>query len=85
MLSPGRDNEERDRETKLSLYSRRGVREYWIVDRFLRCVESYRRNGNAALELVASMTIGDNITLPLLPGFAPPVEQIFHLPQALQS
>jgi Uma2 family endonuclease len=39
VLSPGRENEERDRETKLTLYSRRGVLEYWIVDRFTRRVE----------------------------------------------
>lgn len=83
VLSAGSENEERDREIKLSLYSRRGVREYWIVDRFLRCVEVYRRNGQAALELVATLTVGDSLTSPLLPEFTLPVEQIFRLPKAL--
>src|SRR6185312_8825155 len=32
VLSPGPENAERDRELKLRLYSRQGVREYWIVD-----------------------------------------------------
>ena len=32
VLSPGLANERRDRETKLKLYSRRGVQEYWVVD-----------------------------------------------------
>src|SRR2546422_8853614 len=31
VLSLGKANEERDREIKLKLYSRRGVLEYWIV------------------------------------------------------
>jgi len=30
LLSPGLENQRRDREAKLSLYSRQGVREYWI-------------------------------------------------------
>ena len=32
VLSSGSENEKRDRELKLKLYSARGVREYWIVD-----------------------------------------------------
>src|SRR5439155_27245242 len=32
VLSPGSTNERRDRETKLKLYSRRGVLEYWIAN-----------------------------------------------------
>ncbi len=82
VVSPGWENEERDREVKLSLYSRRGVREYWIVDRAPRSVEVYRRR-EAALELAATLTVGDTLTSPLLPSFALPVEQIFRLPGAL--
>jgi Uma2 family endonuclease len=85
VLSPGRDNEERDRETKLTLYSRRGVREYWIVDRFTQRVEVFRRNVQAALELATTLTSDDTVTSPLLPDFALPVEQIFRLPEALLS
>lgn len=83
VLSPGRDNEERDREIKLTLYSRRGVREYWIVDRFTQRVEVFQRNAQAALELAATLTSGDSITSPLLPDFDLPVERIFRLPQGL--
>ena len=32
VLSPGAKNERRDREAKLKLYARRGVREYWIIN-----------------------------------------------------
>lgn len=83
VLSPGRDNEQRDREIKLTLYSRRGVREYWIVDRAARTVEVYRRNGAATLELAATLTLGDTLTSPLLPDFALPVDQIFRLPRSM--
>lgn len=32
VLSSGVDNERRDRETKLKLYTSRGVQDYWILD-----------------------------------------------------
>ncbi len=44
VLSPGTTNEQRDREFKLWLYSRRGVLEYWIVSWMERRVEIYRRD-----------------------------------------
>ncbi|HWC76441.1 MAG TPA: Uma2 family endonuclease, partial [Blastocatellia bacterium] len=43
VLSPGPVNQRRDREAKLKLYSRRDVREYWIVDWTTQSVEVYRR------------------------------------------
>src|SRR5436190_22428576 len=47
VLSPGASNQRRDRDLKLKLYSRRGVREYWIVDCAARVVSVYRRRGGA--------------------------------------
>ena len=76
VLSPGPDNEERDRDIKLRLYSRRGVREYWIVDWLGRQVEVYRRE-NAALVLVATLTDADALESTLLPGFSLPVRTLF--------
>ena len=69
ILSPGKQNERRDREVKLKLYSVRGVREYWIVDRLTRQVEVYRRE-QAQLVLAATLVGDDEITSPLLPGFS---------------
>lgn len=75
ILSPGPKNEERDRDIKLKLYSRRGVREYWIVDWREPAIEVYRRE-QAALHLVETLTADDTLTSPLLPGFSFRVEGI---------
>ncbi len=76
VLSPGSANEERDREAKRKLYSRRGVHEYWIVDWQRQQIEVYRRE-QAALILVATLYAQDTLTTPLLPGFACPVRRLF--------
>jgi Uma2 family endonuclease len=76
VLSPGASNERRDRETKLSLYSREGVDEYWIVDVWRQTIEVYRRAGEA---LALARTLGDDDVLetPLLPGFSVPLPRIW--------
>ena len=76
ILSPGLKNERRDREAKLKLYSRRGVREYWIADWRQRQIEVYRRDG-IGLELVATLLEADVLSSPLLPGFSLPVARVF--------
>jgi Uma2 family endonuclease len=76
VVSPGRENERRDREVKLDLYARRGVAEYWIVDWIRRDVAVYRRDG-AALRHVATLTGEDTLTSPLLPGFACPLGNLW--------
>lgn len=76
VLSPGTANEQRDRDAKLKLYSRRGVREYWIVDWRTRQVELYRRE-QADLKLVGTLLENDTLHSPLLPGFTFTVEEVF--------
>jgi Uma2 family endonuclease len=76
VLSPGVDNERRDRDLKLKLYSTRGVREYWVIDWRLRQIEVYRRS-QTALSLVGTLLPGDELTTPLLPGFSCPVSNLF--------
>jgi Uma2 family endonuclease len=76
VLSPGKTNEDRDRKAKLKLYSRRGVKEYWIVDWMFRQIEIYRRKG-LSLRLVATLDAADKLESPLLPGFSCPVGKIF--------
>jgi len=76
VLSRGSANERRDRETKLALYDRYAITEYWIVDRFERQVDVYRRN-TGSLSLVAQVQADELLTSPLLPGFACLVETLF--------
>jgi len=76
VLSPGPTNLRRDREAKLKLYSRRGVLEYWIVDWRAQSIEIYRRL-NAHLGLFATLTLGDLLESPLLPGFCEQLDGIF--------
>lgn len=76
VLSPGSTNEQRDRETKLKLYSRRGVLEYWIADWRLRQVDVYRRS-DQALQLVATFREGDVLTSPHLPGYHQRLDELF--------
>lgn len=76
VLSPGKQNELRDKEAKLKLYSIHAVGEYWIVDRFTQKVEVYRRE-KAQLVLVATLLNDDEITSPLLPGFSCSIRLFF--------
>jgi Uma2 family endonuclease len=76
VLSFTGSNEQRDRKLKLKLYSRRGVKEYWIVNWLMRQVEIYRRRGRS-LKLVGALHASDTITSPLLPGFSCQVRELF--------
>ncbi|GAC1459017.1 MAG: Uma2 family endonuclease [Chamaesiphon sp.] len=76
VLSPGVENERRDRETKLKLYTQQGVQEYWILDWRLKQVEIYRRE-KVMLKLIATLFEEDELTSLLLPEFRCPVSRLF--------
>ncbi len=76
VLSSGTENERRDREVKLKLYSSQGVLEYWIADWRNKQVQVYRRE-NGILKLAMTLFVSDTLTSPLLPEFACPLVQIF--------
>jgi Uma2 family endonuclease len=76
VLSPGWENETRDKRLKLQLYSQRGVKEYWIADWRAQTIEVYQR-ADAALQLHSTLGSDDEITSPLLPGFSVAVESFF--------
>lgn len=78
VLSPGAANENRDREVKLKLYSRRMVSEYWIVSWPKRQIEVYRRAPEmSSLEFIQTLYEGDTLHSPLLPGFTCEITEIF--------
>src|SRR5260370_19357312 len=76
VLSPGPKNEQRDRESKLKLYSRRGVNEYWIVDWPKRRIRIYRRH-QAQLEIVCTLYEQDTLDTPIMPGFSCCIVDLF--------
>ena len=76
VLSPGSNNERRDREAKLKLYSRRGVLEYWIVSWQERRIEVYRRE-ETILKLAGTLYDDDILQSPHLSGFSCQVRKVF--------
>ncbi|QLE55378.1 Uma2 family endonuclease [Nostoc sp. TCL26-01] len=76
VLSFGHENEKRDRELKLKLYSSQGVREYWIVNWRQQQVEVYRRE-RGILRLVVTLFNGDQLNSPLLPDFNCAIASLF--------
>jgi Uma2 family endonuclease len=66
ILSPA--TSDRDRQLKLRLYARHGVREYWIADPVAGSIEvRTRRQGD--FELIQTYTGSDFLESPLLEGF----------------
>ena len=68
----------RDEKTKLELYERVGVSEYWVVDPDLDVIKVYR-SVEGRYQRVAELTLDgrDVLTTPLLPGLELPLTEIF--------
>ncbi|MFQ3614632.1 MAG: Uma2 family endonuclease, partial [Cyanobacteriota bacterium] len=79
VLSPGSRNVSRDKQTKLKLYSRRGVQEYWVVDWQQQQVEVYQRQ-QEQLALLKTCLGEDKLSSPLLPGFECPISRLWMPP-----
>ena len=61
-----------DRTTKLKLYARNGVAEYWVIDPVAYSAEIYRLV-SGGYELAAQLDSSQSLTSPLFPGFALPL------------
>jgi Uma2 family endonuclease len=64
-----------DRTTKLKLYARFGVQEYWIIDPDGPSAEVYRRE-KEGLALAATLRSKDALGSPLFPGFRVPLKRL---------
>jgi Uma2 family endonuclease len=64
-----------DRTTKLKLYGKSGVQEYWIIDTDGPAADIYRR-GPGGLEHVAHLSGNDDLSSPLFPGFSLPLKRL---------
>ena len=68
----------RDEKTKLQLYERFGVSEYWVVDPDLDVIKVYRLvEGRYQRAAELTLEAHDVLTTPLLPGLQLPLEDIF--------
>ncbi|MDX6612151.1 MAG: hypothetical protein QOD75_1337 [Blastocatellia bacterium] len=76
VLSPGPENSRRDLVVKRQLYAKYGVQEYWIVDPQTSSVQIYRLAGQN-LDEVVTLSVDDEITSPMLPGFRLMVNAVF--------
>jgi len=74
VLSPR--TEKRDRTLKLKVYSKFGVREYWMANHEKATVEIWRRKGKK-LVFHALLDRTQTLTTPLLPGLGIALEKIF--------
>ena len=64
-----------DRTTKLKLYARFGVEEYWIIDPEGPAAEVYRRE-KGGLEFAATLDARGLLASPLFPGFSLPLQKL---------
>jgi len=76
IVSPGSANVRRDRVTKLQLYSKHGVPEYWIIDPSNLAVEQYVLHGSS-LKLMQTLQREDVLSSSAIPGFSCLVSEIF--------
>ena len=75
ILSPG--TAEHDRGYKQALYSRHGVREYWLVDPEAETIEVLGES-REGLTLLATYRSGQALHSQLLDGLTIDVQEIFH-------
>ncbi len=64
-----------DRTTKLKLYARFGVQEYWIIDPKGPSAEVYVRKGQL-FELITKLSADGNLASTLFPGFSLPLSKL---------
>ena len=64
-----------DRTTKLKLFARFAVQEYWIIDPENATAEVYRREKNS-FDLVLNLKASESLSSPLFPGFALPLRKL---------
>ena len=77
IMSPGKQNMERDRVTKLKLYSRFAVKEYWIVDPMSKQIEVFRSTSHG-LRLAEKLNETETLVSPLFPNFSLQIIKLFH-------
>jgi Uma2 family endonuclease len=74
ILSPG--NNKKELQNKYEVYEEAGVQEYWIIQPSEKTFLKYTLiNGNYQASKL--LTVGDDVTTPILPGFVLNLEEVF--------
>jgi Uma2 family endonuclease len=74
ILSPG--NNKKELQNKYEVYEEAGVLEYWIIHPLEKTFFKYILT-NGQFQSSRMLTIGDEVTTPILPGFALNLEELF--------
>jgi Uma2 family endonuclease len=74
ILSPG--NNKKELQNKYEVYEEAGVLEYWIIHPLEKTFFKYMLT-NGQFQSSRMLTIGDEVTTPILPGFALNLEELF--------
>lgn len=75
ILSPG--NNKKELLNKYEVYEEAGVKEYWLVVPQEKGFLQYILNKEGRFATYRPMTLGDDVTTPLLPGFSLSLEELF--------
>jgi Uma2 family endonuclease len=75
ILSPG--NNKKELQNKYEVYEENGVQEYWIVSPQDKTFLKYTLNDEGVYFPSRLLTIGSEVTTPVLPGFVLNLEQVF--------
>jgi Uma2 family endonuclease len=75
ILSPG--NSKKELRSKYEVYEESGVKEYWIVWPEHKTFVKYALDDKGKYQPSRVMTLGDEVTTPVLPGFVLKLDEVF--------
>ncbi|MVN21858.1 Uma2 family endonuclease [Mucilaginibacter arboris] len=75
ILSKG--NNKTELKNKYEVYEEAGVKEYWIIQPQGKMFFKYILNENGKFQPTKILTLGDEITSPILPGFSLSLDEVF--------
>lgn len=75
ILSPG--NNRKELKNKFEVYEECGVKEYWIIHPSEKTFLKYILNSEGKYVPSRLLTVGDEVTTPVLPGFVLDLEEVF--------
>jgi Uma2 family endonuclease len=75
ILSPG--NNQKELKNKFEVYEEAGVLEYWIIHPEEKTFMKYTLNADGKFQPSLLLTLGDEVSSPILPGFSLILDEVF--------